>query len=138
VNVSHGQARLLAATVLVAVLGIAAVHESSTGARELAAADANAAKGHWPEAIAHARAAAEAVAPASPWSERGFRKLESIGLDATARGDEGTARCAYGAMRTAALQARSPWSDHSDWEGRAEEGLSRLVTAAPDPASPGH
>ncbi len=140
-NVSRVQARLLAATVLLAVLGVAAVREASTGASELAAADANAARSHWPEAIAHARAAAEAVAPGSPWSERGFRKLESIGGDATARGDEDTARLAYAAMRTAASQARSPWSDHPDWMGRAEAGLSRLATAAggaTGPAGAGH
>jgi hypothetical protein len=131
---SRGQATLLAVVVVLAVVGVAAAREVSTGATALAAADADAARGDWPEAIGHARAAAEAVAPASPWPERGFRRLEAIGRDATARGDESTARLAYAAMRTAALQGRSPWSDHADWEDRAQQGLSRLATVAAGPA----
>jgi hypothetical protein len=127
--VSASRVLILLASVVVSVLGVAAAREVSTGATALAAADADASKGEWPEAIAHARAAAEAVAPGSPWPDRGFRRLESIGHDATARGDESTARLAYAAMRTAALQARSLWSDHADWSDRAEEGLSRLASA---------
>jgi hypothetical protein len=112
------------------VIGVAAVREASAGASELAAAESYAARGEWPDAIAHARAAAEAAVPASPWPERGFRRLEAIGRDATARGDEPTARLAFAAMRTAALETRSPWADRKDWFDRAERGLSQL-TAAP-------
>jgi hypothetical protein len=138
VRISPGPAAQLATVVLVAVAGIAAFHETSTGANELAVADRDAVKGAWPEAIAHARAAAVAVAPGSPWSDRGFHRLESIGRDAIARGDEATARLAYAAMRTAAVEARSPWSDHSDWSERAEEGLSRLPTARTGPTGADH
>jgi hypothetical protein len=138
VRISPGPATQLATVVLVAVAGIAVWHETSTGASELAVADADAVKGAWPEAIAHARAAAVAVAPGSPWPERGFRRLESIGRDAIARGDESTARLAYAAMQTAASEARSPWSDHADWSERAEEGLSRIGTARAGPAGADH
>lgn len=135
-NGSRGHVILLA-TVVAATLGIAAARQAAAGATAIAAADADAARGAWPEAIAHARAAAEAVAPGSPWPERGFRRLESIGRDATVRGDESTARLAYAAMRTAAVEARSPWSDHADWVDRAEAGLTRLAAATGGPGS-GH
>jgi hypothetical protein len=138
VSASRSQLTWLAAVVVVAVLGVAAAREASTGASELAAAEAAAAHGDWPEAIGHARAAAEAVAPASPWPDRGFRRLESIGRDATARGDEPTARLAYAAMRTAALQGRAPWSEHADWADRADEGLSHLATATAGAPVPAH
>ena len=129
------QAGWLSALVVAGVVGVAAARETSAGARELAAADSDAAREDWPEAIAHARAAAESAVPASPWPERGFRRLESIGRDATARGDEPTARLAFAAMRTAALETRSLWSDRADWLDRAEQGLSHL--AAPPPGA-GH
>jgi hypothetical protein len=138
VSASRSQLGWLAAVVVVAVLGVADAREASTGASELAAAEASAARGNWPDAIGHARAAAEAVALASPWPERGFRRLESIGRDATARGDEPTARLAYAAMRTAALEGRAPWSDHADWADRADEGLSHLATATTGAPAPGH
>jgi hypothetical protein len=133
--VSPSGAAWLAALVIAGVLGTAGARETSAGATELAAADAAAARGDWVDAIAHARAAAEAAAPASPWPERGFRRLESIGDDATARGDEPTARLAFAAMRTAALETRLPWSDRPEWADRAALGLSRLAAV---PAGAGH
>ncbi len=129
-SASRGQALLLATVIFVSVVTIAAWREGATGARELAAADADAARGDWPGAIAHARAAAEALAPASPWPDRGFRRLDSIGRDARARGDASTARLAYAAMMTAALETRLPWADQGDWADRAREGLLRLGTDA--------
>jgi hypothetical protein len=123
---STAQATLLAAIVFAGVLGVSMARESSTGASDLAAADRDAARGDWPDAISHARAAAEAATPGSPWPERGLRRLESIGRDATARGDESTARLAYAAMRTAALATRSPGSDRAEWVARADEALSLL------------
>ena len=130
----RGQAALLATVVVVGVLTIAIWRQTATGAGEVAAADAEAARGHWPDAIAHARAAAEATAPASPWPERGFLRLEAIGRDATARGDEPTARLAYAAMRTAAVETRSPWSDQGQWAGRAAATATTDAAQAPKAA----
>jgi len=128
---SRAPAGWLATLVVTGVLGVSAGREASAGAREIAAADLDAARGDWLDAIGHARAAAEAAVPASPWPERGFRRLESIGRDATARGDEPTARLAFAAMKTAALETRSPWFDRTDWVDRAEHGLSQLAAAPP-------
>ena len=98
----------LAVRVVVSVLAITALRESATSRAEALAADAAAATSDWPEAIAHARAAAEAYVPGSPWSEHALRKLAALGHDAEARGDDADALLAYGAMRTAALGTRGP------------------------------
>jgi hypothetical protein len=95
------------AVVIVAVAAVAAWHETAIGAREYAAADEAASRGDWPSAVDHARAAAEAVAPASPWPERALRRLEAIARDAETRGDAETARLAYAAMWTAVSSTRS-------------------------------
>lgn len=110
--------------------------EVSVGRDEVTMADAAAAKSDWPLSIAHARGAAEAWIPGSPWPERGWQRLEAIGHDAEARGDDETALLAYGAMRTAAFATRGPLSG---WEARrvkADEGLARVAAALRDPAGP--
>ena len=116
-------------------LGVLTAREFAVGRDAVAAADAAAAaKSDWREAIAQARIAAEALAPASPWPERGLRRLEAIGHDAEARGDDPTALLAYGAMRTAALETRAPGGRvRSDrWRHAAEEGLGRVAASSKD------
>jgi len=127
---------LLAALVVVAIIGVVTAREVAVGAGEVAAADEAAAKSDWPDAIAHARAAAEALAPASPWPERGYRRLEAVGHDAETRGDDTTAMLAYGAMRTAALATQGPGPRSEAWRTMAEEGLSRVAGARRDVDSP--
>ena len=100
----------LAALVVVAAVAVLTAREIATGQSEVAAADAAAARSDWGEAIVHARAAAEALVPGSPWPERGWERLEAVGHDAEARGDDATALLAYGAMRAAALTTRAPGS----------------------------
>jgi hypothetical protein len=129
---------LIAAALVLSVLAVAAAREASIGRSELAAANVATGRADWPAAIAHARAAAEAVAPGSSCPEEGLRRLEAIGHDAAARGDEETALLAYGAMRTAALATQSPWSSRGPWRARAEEGLAKVAAAlsAADPTGP--
>jgi hypothetical protein len=127
---------VLTLLLVASVIAVAAAHEGSIGRTETAAADAAAANSDWFEAIAHARAAAEAVVPGSPWPARGLRRLEAIGHDAEARGDVETALVAYGAMRTASLATRSAWTTRGDWRLRAEEGLARAATARPEITGP--
>jgi hypothetical protein len=118
---------LLACLVVVSVVALAMAREFPIGRDEIAAADAAAAKSDWPEAIAHSRAAAEALLPGSPWPERGLRRLQAIGHDAEARGDDAAALLAYGAMRTAALATRAPGGVGAHWLASAEEGLVRVA-----------
>jgi hypothetical protein len=119
----------LAASVVTLVVIIVAAREVSMGRREIAAAQVAVARSDWPEAIARARAAAEAFVPGSPWPEQGRQRLDAIGRDAEARGDDETALLAYGALRTAALATRTPFGPlgSSDrWQTIAERGVARV------------
>jgi hypothetical protein len=122
------------ALVVVAVVAIVTVRELSMGRAEMALCDAAVQKSDWPEAIGHARAAAEALVPGSPWPQQGWTRLEAIGHDAEARGDDETALLAYGAMRAAALATRAPGAARR--RAQAEEALARVAGASRDPTGP--
>jgi hypothetical protein len=117
------------ALVALSVVAILAAREMRDGEREVRAADAAADHADWWEAVAHARAAAEALVPGSPWPERGQLRLEAIGHDAEARGDDGIAMLAYSAMRAAALATRAPGSHSDRWRSKAEDGLARVAAS---------
>jgi hypothetical protein len=126
----------LAGLVVVAALAVLTARELAAGQNEVAAADAAASRSDWGETIVHARAAAEALVPGSPWPEGGWTRLEAVGRDAEARGDDGTALLAYGAMRAAALATRAPGSGSDPWRTRAEEGLARVASSRRDAGDP--
>jgi hypothetical protein len=126
----------LAALVVVATLGVLTTRELAAGQSEVGAADAAATRSDWSETIVHARAAVEALVPGSPWPERGWTRLEAVGHDAEARGDDGTALLAYGAMRASALATRAPGSGSDRWRTRAEEGLARVASSRRDGGDP--
>jgi hypothetical protein len=122
-----GQAAALAALVVVAATATLTARELAVGQAEVTAADAAASRSEWGDAIVHARAAAEALVPGSPWPARGWERLEAIGHDAEARGDDATAMLAYGAMRSAALATRAPGSGRDRWRSKADESLARVA-----------
>jgi hypothetical protein len=129
----------LAALIIAPIVVIVAAREVSMGRREVGAAQAAAARSDWPEAIARARAAAEAFVPGSPWPDRGRLRLEAIGADAEARGDDETALLAYGALRTAALATRTAigsLSSSDRWRTTAESGLARVAASHSGPVAP--
>ena len=130
------QALALAGGVVLAVLAVATARETALGRSELEAADRAAAAADWLEAISHARAAAEAVAPGSPWPERACARLEAIGRDAEARGDQTTALLAYGALRSAAIATRVPLFGSGPWRDRADDDLARVAASYRDPSVP--
>ncbi|MGH7272399.1 MAG: hypothetical protein ACREJ3_18375 [Polyangiaceae bacterium] len=134
---SPGRTVAAALLVVVSVVAVAASRTVASGEREMAAADASLAKGDRPGAIAHARAAAEALAPGSPWPARGMKRLAAIGYDAETRDDEETALLAYGAILTAEKSTRGPiWKStvSAHFRATAEEGLARVAAGHPDPA----
>ncbi len=134
----RGLRRVAALIVLAVALaaGILAAREYSIGRDAAAAAEAAASRSDWRESIAKAREAAEALAPGSPWPERGLRRLEEIGRDSEARGDEAIALLAYGAMRTASLETRAPGTWSNRWRQEAEDGLVRVAAASRDAPRP--
>ena len=116
----------LAAAVVVSTLTVAAAQETGLGKREIAAADEALKANDWPRAILHAKAAAQATAPWSPWPEQGERRLQAIGHDAETRGDATTALHAYGALRAAALSTDAR-ATSARWRKEAEAGLVRVA-----------
>lgn len=126
----------LVALVVASTLAVLTAREIALGRTEVAAADVAAARSDWWEAVVHARAAAEALVPGSPWPERGRERLEAIGRDAEARGDDATAMLAYAAMRTAALATRAPGSGSDAWRAKAEQGLARVAASRRDVGMP--
>ena len=124
-----------AAGLVVAVLAVTTARQLAEGKTEVTAADAAAERSDWAEAIGRARGA-EAVAPGSPWPERGRLRLESIGHDAEARGDDPTALLAYGALRAAVLATRAAGADSDRWRRQAEDSLARVASARRDVDAP--
>ena len=117
----------LAVVVVVSTLTVASVHEAAVGEREIAAAKDAVRANDWPRAILHAKAAAQATAPLSPWPAQGEGVLRTIGHDAETRGDASTALHAYGALRAAALSTDAPGTSER-WRREAEAGLARVAS----------
>jgi hypothetical protein len=124
----------LAVAVFACAAGLTSLRELEIGKAETAAADEAAAHEDWPVALAHARAAAEAFVPGSPWPERGMERLEGIARDAATRGDRGTAISAYGALRTASLATHVPGAPGGRWRSVADRGLARVSSLRADAA----
>jgi hypothetical protein len=120
--------------VFASALTVVTAQEISLGHAESSAADAAAGASDWLAAIAHARAAAEAYVPGSPWADQGMRRLAAIGHAAETRSDVPNALLAYGAMRTAAAATHVPYSGTSHWQAEADEGLARVASASEGPA----
>jgi hypothetical protein len=114
--------------VVAAVVLVASRQELAVGQSEVRAADEAMGRLDWADAIDHAKAAALALAPMSPWPERGGQRLRAIAHDAETRGDATVALRAYGALRAAALATAYPGFASSRWRSEAEAGLTRVVT----------
>lgn len=129
-------AMTLAALLAFASLAVLASREATLGRDQLSAAEDDAAHGDWGGAIAHARGAAEARAPGSPWPARGARRLDDLAREAELRGDDDTALVAYGALRAAALSTGAPGSSETAWRAAAEEGIARIASRRATAAGP--
>ncbi len=113
-----------------AVVSIATTRELRIGARAMAESDAAVARHDPPAALASAREAAEAVAPASPYVRLGFARIESLARDAETRGDERAAVAAWSAMRAAATATSGPFVSTDAWRALADDGVVRAATRA--------
>jgi hypothetical protein len=121
------RAAALGCFIALAAASVLAAREVALGRTQLEAADDDAQRGEWAEAIAHLRAAAEARAPGSPWPHRAAARLEELAHAAEARRDDDTALLAYGALRAAALSTRTLGSSRASWRHEAEEGVARIA-----------
>ncbi len=134
---------LAGAFALLALLLFASLHEAQEGAQAMRASDAALAAKNPELAIAEAYQAAARVAPLSPWSERGFARLQAIAEDAEARGDDELAQTAWHAVRSAEVTTQGPLSGNPGRRRRAEVALGRidarrmLVLAARSPGLAG-
>jgi len=116
---------LAAVIAIAAVVSIATAREVRIGARAMAESDAALARKDAPAALASARDAAEAYAPASPYVRAGFARIEAIARDAEARGDERAAVSAWSAMRAAATATSGAFVSTDTWRALADDGVTR-------------
>lgn len=122
------------AAAIALLLVVATIHQIREGGRAMAESDAAMARNDLDAAIARARAAAEAAAPASPYPPLAYERLTAIAQSAELHGDERTAIAAFSAMRAAAVETRAFGNDTSEWRARGDEGLARVGagTLGPD------
>ncbi|MDB4993763.1 MAG: hypothetical protein JWM74_1195 [Myxococcaceae bacterium] len=120
---------LLVLGVVVLFFAVAIASRVSAGSSAIAASDRALAAGDRVLAIEEARAAAEAVAPGSPYPARGYTRLDAIAREAEARDDDDTAAAAWRAMRTAAIGTRGLGvPDETTTLERANAGIARTAT----------
>lgn len=117
----------LVLTLTLALLGLlAGLHEAEEGAKAMRASDAALAAKNPDLAVAEAFLAATHLAPLSPWSERGYARLQFIADDAEARGDDDLAETAWHAIRSAEVATQGPLSGSPTRRRRAELALGRI------------
>lgn len=128
VSPTRSRAALIGSIVaaVVSVLAFATLHEVSEGARAMHASDVALAAKNPELALAEAHEAATHVAPFSPWSDRGYARLEALAEDAEARGDDDLATSAWQAIRAAETATRGPLTSDSARRKRAEAAIGRI------------
>lgn len=109
-----------------ALMAAAISHEADEGARAMRASDAALAAKNPELAVAEAYLAATHVAPLSPWSDRGYARLQTLADDAEARGDDDLAETAWHAIRSAEVATAGPLSGSPARRRRAELALGRI------------
>lgn len=131
---------LLTGVLVAAVLAVAWAARASEGRSAVEACDAAIARGDPVEAIARARAAAEARCPLCSAPELGYDRLGAIAKAAEARGDAAAAVAAWRAQRAAALGTAALDTSPARRE-QADAELARLehrvdaASASPSPAA---
>lgn len=128
----------LALTVLAGALAVGAARQVYVGQNAIVDCDMALDKGDYVDAIAFARSAAEALLPGSPYPARGYERLDRLGREAEARGDDALATTAWRAMHAAASETRAFGYSTDAWRARASDGLVRAAsrgTPRPDAAT---
>jgi hypothetical protein len=87
-------------------------------------------QGDLDSAILYARRAASSYVPGAPHVDAAYARLRAIALGAESNGDRGTARLAWDAVRSAALESRHLWTPRKGDLETANRKLE-LLRAAP-------
>jgi hypothetical protein len=123
-------ALLLGLPLCLALFAAAEVHEWSDGRDAMQESDRALSLGDVRDATVAARRAAEAAVFGSPYSERGYARLEVLARAAETEGRVDDAAFAWRAMRSAAVATR-PAQDSQRRVDEAVSGILRLAPAAP-------
>lgn len=125
---------LIIVVVALATMTLRAIRE---GKEELALSDIAFNDGDLPEAVLHARRAATAYAPGAPHTRQALERLRAVAVGAEAAGDPESARLAWGAIRSAALETRHLTMPYAAELAEANERLERLASRPRPPSEPG-
>ncbi len=119
----------------VLVVGVLTARAVIEGQSELERSKAAFDEGKLADAVLHARRAAVAYAPGAPHVALAYDRLRVIARGSEAAGDPQTARLAWGAIRSAAIETRHVLSPREAEREEAERQLARLAAEA-HPAPP--
>jgi hypothetical protein len=109
------------------VLGVLTAHTVLEGQDELALSKTAFDRGELGDAIQHARRAAGYYAPGAPHVDAAYARLRAIAFGSEANGDAPTARLAWSAMRSAALETRHAFVSRAAELAEADRQLERLA-----------
>ncbi len=124
-SVLRGAALVLMLCVL--VLGVLTAHTVLEGQAELEQSKAAFDRGELADSIQHARRAAGYYAPGAPHVDAAYARLRAIAFGSEANGDTPTARLAWSAMRSAALETRHAFVSRAGELSEADRQLARLA-----------
>lgn len=116
----------LALTVVVVALGAMTYRVVSDGNAALEESDAAFHRGDLPNAVLYARRAAIAYAPGAPHTRAALARLRSVAVGSEAIGDTQSARLAWGAIRSAAVETRHVTLPYARELEEANRALARL------------
>jgi len=114
------------AALVIAGLGIASIRTAYLGAEAADSADAAFDRGELVESIRWARRAASLNVPGAEHVGRAYFRLEVIARGAEAAGEAQLSVAAWEAIRSAAIESRSPLSTERPELERANQNLARL------------
>lgn len=129
--------RRLALTLLLAFLGLALLTARAVEKGEAAVRESDRAfdEGKVQEAAHHARRAAVYYAPGAPHLRAAYERLRAVAAGAEAAGDRDTARFAWNAIRSAALETRHVSIAFPEELALANRALARLEIREDEPVS---
>ncbi|HEY3499904.1 MAG TPA: hypothetical protein VGK73_34675 [Polyangiaceae bacterium] len=116
-------------TVVVVALGVMTYRVVSDGTAALEQSDAAFHRGDLPNTVLYARRAAIAYAPGAPHTRAALARLRAVATGSEGVGDTQSARLAWGAIRSAAIETRHVTLPYAGELEEANRALARLAVA---------